>query len=388
MTAQEVINCAPWRLSQPRPLTPYEWTVVENAIHEGVVSAAKVPSTTTKQASVALTMAISTQRACPTWTHSAFGPAPAVSTYAYGCLGSWWGALDPLSQGRVITDISGGLLCHQPVPWAHCPLGQRGTSWSPVSRSEYGAQRGILAPGAPAAPCVITRQRTVYTPLTGKELNELMRVLGGGVVPAELSQLMRSGGQLFANTSFLVGWQLRSNVNIGALQSLATPQDLLKLLDAALEEVVVVTAPGKGVSIRQMVVTGTVDPAKLIAILQQIDPSAWGDLMQNLPGWLQQQLPGLLQQAQLPGLDLGALMGALGGNVQHKLVSNARMPDDTGYSVVDQPGEAQSDDATNMWAQIEHDYMMTRIYWLGIGVVLTGAFFYDAYRRRQGTLAP
>jgi signal transduction histidine kinase len=64
---------------------------------------------------------------------------------------------------------------------------------------------------------------------------------------------------------------------------LATPQDLLKLLDVALEEVVVVTAPGKGVSIRQMVVTGTVDPAKLLA---------GGRLAGILPGRLEHRLVG------------------------------------------------------------------------------------------------
>ncbi len=384
MTVQEVINCAPWRLPQPRPLTPYEWTVVENAVHEGIVSAGKVPSMATKQAAVALTMAVSTQRACPTWTHSAFGPAPAVATYAYGCLGSWWGALDPLSQGRALADIAGGLLCRTPAPWAHCPLAQRSMGWSPVSRSEYGAQRGILASGMPVAPCVLARLRTAYTPLTGRELNELMRVLGGGVVPPELAQIMQTGGQLFANTSFLVGWQLRDRADLGGLTSLTSVQDLLKVLDGALEEVVVVTAPGKGVSIRHMVVTGQLDPAKLMVVLQQLDPSAWGDLMQNLPGWIQQQLPGLLQQSPI---DLGAILGALGTPAaKQQLVASPQTSPATGYNVVDQPGEVQSDDATDAWEQAAKDYQIASYWYLGIAAVMVGAFAYDSYRRRKGVL--
>lgn len=383
MTTQEVINCAPWRLAQPRPLTPYEWTVAENAVHGSILTGGKVPSIASRQAARALTMAVSQQRACPSWTHSAFGPAPAVATYAYGCLGSWWGALDPVSQTRALAELATGLLCAPQVPWENCPRAQQDLSWRPLSRSEYGAQRGTPPrPGAlPANSCELVRRGTVYTPLTGKELNDLMHALGDGVVPPEFAKIVHTGGHLFANTSFLIGWQLRRNPDLGKLQALSTPQDLMRMLDETLEEVVVVSAPGKGVSIRQMIVTGTVDPAKLILILQQINPSAWGDLIQQLPSLL----PGLLQQLPPLPFDLGGILGALGGaNVQHKLVKSAQMPNDTGYSVIDKPGDEQDDSATDLWSQAAADYETAAMWYLGIAVILVGAFAYDAYRRKKG----
>ena len=133
-----------------------------------------------------------------------------------------------------------------------------------------------------------------------------------------------------------------------------------------------------------MVVTGQLDPAKLMAVLQQIDPSAWGDLMQNLPGWIQQQLPGLLQQAPI---DLGAILGALGGGTQQQqLVASPQTAPTTGYRVVDQPGEAQGESATDAWKRAAASYDAAARNWMLLGVILVGAFFYDAYRRKKGTL--
>ena len=39
MTLAEVVNCAPFRLAAPRPLTAYEWTVVDGAISTGFTEA-------------------------------------------------------------------------------------------------------------------------------------------------------------------------------------------------------------------------------------------------------------------------------------------------------------------------------------------------------------
>lgn len=377
MTTQEIINCAPWRGQALRPLTNYEWTVVDNAIYNGIISAGTMPLATVRGATTALTGAIRMQAACPSWSHSAFGPAPAVATYAYGCLASWWGALDPASQTLALADIRAGLLCAPQVPWAHCPRAQKDILWRPTSQSEYGAQMGTMPPGvAVSDPCAFIRARTVYTPMTGQELQELMKLLGGGFVPPQMAELIKLGGQLFANTSFLVGWQMRDRVTMAEFPTSLDPQSLMRFADAILEDVAVITAPGQGVSIRDMVVTGTMDPAKLIVILQQLNPEAWGDLWQNLPGWVQQNLPGLLQV--LPQIDLGGIFGALGGiATQQQLVQSANLPNNTGYDVVDKPASEQKGEASSIFGVVDD-----RIYWFWVAtaVIVGGALLVAARR--------
>lgn len=350
MTTQEIIDCCPWRLTQPRPLSAYEWTVVENAVHSGIMDAQPLATATqTKAMAVALTMAISKQNACPNWTHSDFGPAPAVAGFAYGCLGSWWGALDYGSQQRALADIAfQGLLCAHSPPWAHCPRAQGDLLWKPSTQSEYGEQRGILAPGSPipSDPCIYPRMRTAYSPMTGGQMVELMKLLGNGIVPPDLTQLVQMGGAAFAGRSFVIGWQVKPRPDYGGLGGMTTPAELLKFLDGMLEDVVILWAPGQGISIRHMVVTGTVDPAVMVVLLQHMLPGMMDDILKQLPGWLQQQLPGMLQQIPpIPGLDWGTIfdqvMGSVGSQTT-KRFADPGTPSSTGVKTADEVGSKQN----------------------------------------------
>lgn len=348
MSTQEVIQCAPWRQPSARPLTGYEWAVVERAIQTGLMSTVGAQSYTLPMAQQ-LTMAIRSQGMCKNWQETWFSPAPAVSPFAYGCLGSWYAGLDPLSQTRAIWDIQfQGLLCRPQVPWAACPISAKDRSWRPAVKSEYSEQIGNIPPGsAPSDACGFARRRTIYVPMTGEQALAIFNALFKGQLPPEMGTWMQMGGQLFANRSFLIGVQLFQTMQI-SLPQLATTTDLLTLARAIIEDVVLIWAPNQGASIREMVLSGKVDPAQLMVLLQQIMPTALGDIMTQLPGWIGQQLPQILQQfPPPPGFDLGSILGGIFGKNEQgapksQLVQSPSTPPTTGLRVVDAP-EAQQD---------------------------------------------
>ena len=332
---RDVINCCPWRLPAPRPLTPYEWTVVQQAIAAGTGGGAAGQTM-----AAALTGVIAAQNQCPSWKTSAFGPAPAVNTYAYGCLGSWYASLDPASQARFLSDaMATKVLCSANPPWSSCPIGVQNKLWTPPAMSEYGQQRGLLGTAAVDA-CSDLRQRTVYLPMDGKSMTQMLNLLYNGQVPAQLDQLIKSGGALLANRSFLVGVRLFKTPSV-PLGQLLNMTNMLQLAQALVEDIVLIWAPGQGTSIRDMVLSGTIDVGKLSAILAAIAPDAMGDLLSQLPAVVSQQLPQLMQQ--LP--DLGALLGSVLGGLsapKSQLVASPQTPATTGLAVVDQRSDQQN----------------------------------------------
>lgn len=347
MSTQEVIQCAPWRQPSARPLTGYEWTIVERAIQMGIMSTVGAQSYTLPLAQQ-LTIAIRSQGMCKKWQETWFSPAPAVAPFAYGCLGSWFAGLDTLSQGRALWDIQfQGLLCRPEVPWAGCPISAKDRSWRPAVKSEYSEQLGNLPPGsAPSDACGFVRRRTIYVPMTGEQALIVFNALFNGQLPPEMATWMQMGGQLFANRSFLIGVQLYQTMQI-SLPQLATTTDLLSLARAVIEDVVLIWAPNQGASIREMVLSGNVNPTQLMILLQQIMPTAFGDIMAQLPGWIGQQLPTILQQfPPPPGFDLGTILDGIFSKTEQgapkiQLVQSPSTPPTTGLRVVDAQESAQ-----------------------------------------------
>lgn len=360
----ETIQCCPWRLDTPRWLTQYEWTIVQNTIEESVVTAqGGLYSAQSKAMAVALTTAIASQNQAPAWKQSAFGPAPAVATYAYGCLGSWWATLDPLSQGRVITDIHAtDLLRRDAPPWATCPRALRDQKWTAGMQSEYQIQKGITGHPGIVDACADTRYRTAYFPTTGQGLIAMMEAVGGGVLSPDLQQLVRMGGTVFSNRTFIVGLEFKRVIDWNKMPAtLASMQDLMKVLDAMVAEIALIWAPGQGSSLRQMVTTGQIDPAQLAAMAQALMPTAIDDFFKAIPALLP-MLPGLLGGA--------APMNVTAPLNVSKSFSDPSTPPNTGYRVVDKPGSQQSDAAPTgaTAASVGPDVGV----WLAVAAVVVG----------------
>lgn len=282
---QDVIRCAPFRLPQPRPLTPFEWSVVRQAILDGFAAAQKL--TLPGQPEVeALVQAIRNQTACPAWTTSSFGPAPAVAPYAYECLGAWYAQLDPASKARALSDIAfQGLLCHPQPPWAACP-----TSKSLLGRTagdlwEGAPQRGQLFTGAEV--CAWPRQRTAYVPMTGREMLALFR-LAGGQVPPEF-KAAEQVGEPFLDRTFLVGIMARPPGPIPG------GSDLMSVVHGLTEEIAVIWAPGRGASL-MFLLDQPIDSARISALLATMLPDLLPELIPGVQGWL----PGLLPKPDDP----------------------------------------------------------------------------------------
>jgi hypothetical protein len=379
---QDIINCCPWRLPQPRGLTPYEWTVVERIIEGAIVSVRQTLfSAQTRAMARALTVALSTQNQAPGWKQSGFGPAPAVAAYQYGCLGAWWGALDYASQMRAIADMhSTDLLRRDQPPWSACPLAAIDTQWKAGVQSEYQIQKGHYGePGTVADPCAWFRLRTAYLPVTGSEMIEIMKLVGGGVIDPQLQQMINIGGTLFAGRTFIVGFEFHQSPDYNKMPtSLSGMQDLLKVFDALLAEVALIWAPGQGMSIRNMVVTGKIDPAQLQQLMTALAPEAIDDLWKQLPNLL----PGLLP----------LLGGSQPMNVTSRLDSAPRSfsdpstPPTTGLKVVDEVGDAQDvtppTEPPAAPATVGEGMDDPGIYLALAGVVLGGFLIWHGYKTR------
>lgn len=276
MSITEIIGCAPFRLTSPRPLTAYEWNLV---------GAAFLQSMPTPQA-IALAAAVSSQVACPGWKTSAFGPAPAVNLTWYRALGRWYGQLNAVSQTAALGDIGRGLLCGPNPPWAG--FVDKTPTWEgDCQNADNSASSGV----AGLEPCAPNRRRTFYTPVTGADVVAVAKMLAANPVPG-LPQIppfivsMIQQGQLpedFLKRTFLLGFET------------AAPGEKAKAI--IFSEVALIWAPGQGASVADLFrPDGTIDIAKLMALLQLLAPSIAPSLipgfMQSLPG----MLPGLLQQ--------------------------------------------------------------------------------------------
>ena len=323
MTAQQVIDCTPWRLTSPRPLTDFEWSVVYRTVETEIMGArGGLPSAQISKDAAALVDTIRKQTACPKWTTSAFGPSPAVAPYAYGCLASWWGGLAPGAAQRALGDISSGLLCHLTPPWRECPAAKRNTLFSPASQSEYGAQRGSGAPGAALTPCAQVRERISYSPMTGAVLSSLLQQMG--VDAAMLALLINT------TKPFILGVQMRRF----PAAPLPVNPGVLDVARGIVEAVAIIGAPGVGIDITQMALSGQVDPAKLLALFNQLMPGSFGDWLNSAPE-LGDILPQLLQ---LPGWQ--AILDEAGDVLAQGIEERMRNPQTgtmTGNELVDRP---------------------------------------------------
>lgn len=325
MSLQQIIQCAPFRLSQPRALTRYETAVVTEAVRMGY---ADVQVAAPGYEVSSLVAAMMQQAHCPAWRSSVFGPAPAVSTYAYRCFAAWFARLDTLSKTRAMQDIvTKGLLC-----------GLNGTSWgsgSCPSVAFVGGNAQQLWEGAPqqgGAPrsgdeaCAFHRQRIAYMPMTGEEMLQIFE-LYGGQLPPQLAQA-KQYGQPFMKRSFLVGVEARpaSLANIGS--------DPLAVARALTEDVALIWAPGKGASIK-FLLDQPLDGAKLNALLQAMMP----DMLPDLLGQLPQLIPGLIPPPDDPIWGtLGGLLTPMVPRAAAAVGPQPQTPPTTGTPVVDKPG--------------------------------------------------
>lgn len=285
MTTQSVIACAPFRLPTPRPLTHYEWTVVEEALRSGYSDAGVFPSSPQAAAHIqVLKLAISSQSSCPQWRTSSFGPAPAVAPYAYGCLAAWYAKMDPASQARAIADIRGGsLLCAPNAPWSSCPSSAGSIGRGKLDLWEGSPQIGRLFSNSSS--CDRDRRRTSYAPMRGKEMLELFR-LTGGQLPPELQAAASLGAQ-FLERDFLIGIQIRDGLSV---TSLPTSPDLIGMARQSIEEIAIIWAPGKGASL-MFLLSNNIDPNRVAALLSVMMPDLLPDLIPQIPAMLPSLLP-------------------------------------------------------------------------------------------------
>jgi len=341
MPVSDLIACAPFRLDTPRPLTPYEWAIVQVAMTDYVGAASK-----------AVVQAMQASP-CASWRTSAFGPAPAVNLTWYLALAKWLAQLNPGSLAAAMQDMPKGLLCAQSPPWAPFAQGVP-LSWEGSPQNEL--NRVPILHGA--EPCAGSRQRSCYVPMTGAQVIAAAKVfLGAGAagsgMPPQLAQMLQAMPVPpdFAARTFLFGLEL------------ARPGEPSKL---GVKNAVLVWAPGQGADITGILRTdGSVDIGQVIALLSAMAPSIMPQLLPGLlqglpPGLVPPWLQGAMQQmppgaaAQLPQV-LGSLTQVLGsvmnggGAGAQKLVADAgvrgphvgtdpQTPSNTGVPVVDQPG--------------------------------------------------
>jgi hypothetical protein len=378
---QDIINCCPWRLKQPRMLTPYEWTVVERTIESAIVTTkGGLYGAQSRAAAHALTVAISSQNQAPAWKQSAFGPAPAVAAYQYGCLGAWWGSLDYASQARVIADIYGtDLLRRDTPPWSSCKRTAYDIDWKPELQTEYQIQKGAYGePGVVVDPCAWSRLSTAYLPVTGKQMIDIMKLVGGGIIDPQLQQMINVGGSLFSNRTFIIGYEFSTQPSLSQIpSSMNTQQDLLKVLDAMLAEVALIWSPGQGMSIRQMLMTGKIDPVQLQRLMAALAPEALNEWWKQIPNLLPALTP-LLGGAQP--------MHVMGNLDVKQSFSDPSTPPTTGLKVVDEVGDAQDTTPPSEGASrstVTGEGMDDASLYLAIGAIVFGGFLiWHGYRTR------
>lgn len=341
MSADWIIHCAPFRMRQPAPLTHFEWSVVRNAIASGY-NAAGV-SSLLPQSIVeigAIVQAMATQQSCPAWRTTAFGPAPAVNSYPYRCFGAWFAPMDSMSKGRALADIHNkGLLCSQEVPWAGCSAVKQGYGKFGAAQWEGSAQNGDLLPGVEfpdVERCAAMRKRTSYIPMTGAEMLELFRTVGGQL-PAQLEAVAALGTQ-FVQRDFLIGVEMRATP-LAQMPPLQTNTNLLALAKAVIEDVAIIWAPGRGESIL-FLLDQPLDGTKLTGLIGRMMPDLLGEVIPGLPGLL----PGLIPPPDDPiwgtifaTIGTAPLQG-LGSLTSSRSARSPHTPPNTGSDVVDRVG--------------------------------------------------
>jgi hypothetical protein len=312
MSLQDVVACAPFRLSKPRPVTEYEWGVIQTAMEETQIGNPNLARSSgyglpVVSVEVAALIAAIRARPCPgpsAWKYTAFGPAPAVDLRRYKCFAWWYFGLDVPARANALRDIATGAnelglhLCNEGVVNLDaCPPSMRGAD----GPGEYVFQTSRYP--ADQTPCAATRARTIYLPMTGRKALDLGKMLGAtGQLPPEWLQMASLAPAAFMDREFLVGLQMKPNVDYATILAAVmrpgtTPGGLVLMAPQVFEEVALIWAPGKGASMMSML-TGGLDPVALLALLQQIMPDLLGEWGNALPG-LMQQLPGLLS---IPGL--------------------------------------------------------------------------------------
>lgn len=274
MAFVDLVSCAPFRLPAPRPLTPYEWNIV------GTTFARSMPFA----AASSLTSLIQTQP-CAEWKTSAFGPAPAVSTYYYNALGRWFASLDPASKARATADIAGGLLCSGQTPWKAFADG------SPTWEGETQNPGGVASSAVQGLErCAAERQRCFYTPMTGADFIAFAKLVmispppGMPPLPPVVQQMIQSNlPEEFLKRTFLLGFET------------ALPGEPLKIL--IFSEVALIWAPGQGASVASIFrADGTIDIAVVMAVLAALAPSLAQTMLPGMIKNLPNLLPGLLGQ--------------------------------------------------------------------------------------------
>jgi hypothetical protein len=338
MALQDIVSCAPFRLSQARDLTEYEWGCVHTAMVSGGSKAVSGSSTTISIYNPLAVQAVASEtyglvaavraNPCVNWKQSWFGPAPAVDTSWFEAVATWYFGLNTVSKANAIRDISTGLLCSQSKPWVPFypqsifkgPDGQP----LPLGPGEYSFQQSSFAPDSE---CAATRSRTCYLPMTGRKLLDMAKMLGGmggPQIPAEWLQMAQYAPPMFLDREVVIGFQLKSS-NMGDLIATIAPvltgyqpgQPLNPMAFTALfEEAAVIWAPGKGASILGLFKNG-VDPAALVALLTQMAPDMIGQWTSLIPPEIMQQLPQIMQQwgpqiQQIMGMASQMLPGLLG----------------------------------------------------------------------------
>lgn len=380
MSLQDLINCAPFRLAQPRPLTTLEWNFIGDAM---------ATVTFTKDVPMALIPALQSQP-CENWRTSSFGPAPAVSPRWYMALARWFSQLNPQSKQNAIAGIKSGLLCSSqgPAPWAAFDPANVVTNIIPGgiqvpilgSLSSQQVTNFLLWEGCITFPgeavaaqvqsgnvdaCGRQRVRTHYIPVTGQNLMDLVNGLNakGGVsvpgfpaipanmlpgLPPFLAPFLTSVPvpQQLLQQTFLVGFEFSETALSGKPPPGASP---IALLNVVFSNIALIWAPGQGADIRGLFrPDGTVDAAQLAVLLQAMLPGMAGTI---LPGILGQALPANLPNAaqSLPGLlsAAAAAAAAMAGG------ASPQTPRDTGVPILDtvpsvKPASANTG-STAMW---------------------------------------
>jgi hypothetical protein len=372
MALQDVINCAPFRLPQPRPLTDFEWNLIGDAMtfytsQSGDTSIAR-----------ALIPAIQAQ-SCSEWKTSAFGPAPAVNRRAYMALARWFATLDPTSKQNALNAIvQNGLLCQPNSPWAAFdpasdpqmtqlsqvvaqviqsmpasmvppsalqvigPL----TTEKIVSLSLWEGAAAIPGPVAMAQvnsgnlePCGRGRVFTGYIPVSGQDLLRFVSAINGGasgaMVPgwggilaqampglppflAPFLQNVQLPPQL-ASQTFLVGLELNPGVIQAAMDIAFGGRRTPVTFQEIFSNVALIWAPGQGADIRGLFrPDGTIDAAQVAILVQTMMPTLAPAMLPGIMGnvnpaaipGLAQALPGIAQA--MPGI-FGAMTSILGG---------------------------------------------------------------------------
>jgi hypothetical protein len=247
------------------------------------------------------------------------------------------------SQSRALYDITySGLLCGRGLAAGYtvyqCPTvtGQIGRGQRDLW--EGAPQNGALSAGVAVEQCAYVRSRISYTPMTGQEMLELFKSVGGQLPPQ-----LQAAAQLarFINRSFLLGVQVRQS-SPGLLGQMASTTDLMALAKGAIEEMALVWAPGKGASV--MFLMDGADPAKLLALVAAMAPDMLGEI---IPG-LTQVLPGLIPSPNDPfwsvifgsgGKVLPRQLAGLGSaGLGQAAIPQPGTPPSTGVDVVDTPG--------------------------------------------------